>query len=109
MARPHSKPSGRPPSRRRCFVCGLSPDNDARIFVGVCVLSRGSYVAPPGGGKSRYMRAAALSAGLCALCLDDAMCDGRIYRSANLRATMRSASQPAARLATRRPDADLGP
>jgi hypothetical protein len=40
------------------------------------------------------MRAAALSIGVCELCLDDAMRDGRIYRSANLRATMRAASGP---------------
>jgi hypothetical protein len=76
-------------------VCGIAPDNTAGVFVGSMVLSRGAYVAPRAGAKARYMRAAALSVGLCEICLHDAMRDGRIYRSENLRATMRGASKPA--------------
>jgi hypothetical protein len=91
MVRPLHPGSGRPPARRRCFVCGIAPGNGAGIFVGAVTLSRGSYVKPVAGGKSRFMRAASVSVGLCVACLDDAMRDGRIYSSSNLRATMRSA------------------
>jgi hypothetical protein len=83
---------GRPPARRRCFVCGIRPDNSAGVFVGACTIAQGQYVRPADGAKSRYMRAASLSVGLCAACLDDAQRDGRVYASRNLRATLRPAS-----------------
>ena len=81
--------TGRPLARRRCFVCGLAPDNTAGIHVAAVCISRGSYVRRQPGEKARRMIAASLSVGLCELCLDDAMRDGRVYASRNLRASMR--------------------
>jgi hypothetical protein len=75
---------GRPLARRRCFVCGVSPQNSAGIIVAACTISRGVWRGPAGHSR-RQTISSSLSIGLCEYCLDEAMRDGRIYRSPVMR------------------------
>jgi len=81
MARPYQLRHPRPPAFRRCLVCGLASTNAAGILVAACRLRRGGWMPRQDGEPRRELRGTSLAVGLCAVCLREAMRDGRIARS----------------------------
>jgi hypothetical protein len=66
-------------------VCGISSRNAAGIVVGACRLRRGGWLPREDGAQRREIRSTSLAVGLCALCLREAMRDGRIADSERMR------------------------